>query len=88
MMNLLKNLVDQALESGYLSSLIVLFLYSPEQSKDRVAIRGMQQSGMYISGSNVNINFNESLKNIANYFIYLIRATLFIQAQEVRTKRL
>ncbi|HET7116535.1 MAG TPA: zeta toxin family protein [Hanamia sp.] len=65
-----KNLVDDARKAGYISSLIVLFLDSAEQSKDRVAIRGMQQGGITISGSNVDINFNESLKNIATYYFY------------------
>lgn len=65
-----KNFVDEARKEGYQSSLIVLFLDSPEQSNERVAIRGMQQSGITISGSNVTINFNESFKNIATYFFY------------------
>jgi predicted ABC-type ATPase len=65
-----KNLVDQARNAGYHSTLIVLFLDSVEQSFDRVTIRGMQQSGITISGSNVEINFNESFKNIASYFFY------------------
>lgn len=65
-----KNLVDKARIAGYHSTLIVLFLDSVEQSYDRVAIRGMQQSGITISGNNVEINFNESFKNIASYFFY------------------
>jgi len=65
-----KNLVDQARKAGYQSSLVTLFLDSMEQSLDRVTIRGMQQGGITISGSNVKINFNESFKNIASYFFY------------------
>ena len=43
---------------------------SIEQSLDRVAIRGTQQNGIIISGSNVTINFNASFKNIASYYFY------------------
>ncbi len=69
-----KNMVDQAKNAGYQTSLIALFLDNPKQSNDRVAVRGMQQSGITISGSNVNINFNESFKNIAAYFLYFDRS--------------
>ena len=65
-----KDLVDQATHAGYQTSLVVLFLDSLQQSIDRVAFRGMQQSGITISGSNVKINFNESFKNIATYYFY------------------
>ena len=68
-----KNLADQARNAGYQTSLIVLFLDSIQQSVNRVAIRGMQQSGITISGSNVKINFNESFKNVAKYFFYFDR---------------
>ena len=50
--------------------MIALFLDSVEQSYERVTIRGIQQSGIIISGNNVEINFNESFKNIASYFFY------------------
>ena len=63
-------IVNQARRSGYKTSLIVLFLDSLQQSIMRVALRGIQQSGLTISGSNVSINFNESFKNVANYFLY------------------
>jgi predicted ABC-type ATPase len=65
-----KNLIDQARNAGYQTSLIVLFLDDPQQSINRVALRGKQQSGITISGSNVRINFNESFRNIATYFFY------------------
>lgn len=69
-----KDLVDQARNAGYQTSLVVLFLDTPQQSINRVAFRGMQQSGITISGSNVKINFNESFKNIADYFFYFDRS--------------
>lgn len=59
-----------ARNAGYVTTLIVLFLDSIEQSLERVAIRAMQQSGSTISESNVTLNFNESFKNIANYYFY------------------
>lgn len=62
-----KDLVDKARMAGYQSTLIALFLDSVEQSYDRVVIRAMQQSGITISGNNVEINFNESFKNISSY---------------------
>lgn len=65
-----KDLIDEARNAGYETSLIVLFLDNIQQSFDRVTFRGMQQSGIRISGSNVKINFNESFKNIATYFFY------------------
>lgn len=65
-----KNLVDEARNAGYQTSLVVLFLDSLQQSVDRAAFRKMQQSGIVISGSNVKINFNESFKNVATYFFY------------------
>lgn len=65
-----KNLVDMAHNDDYQTSLVALFLDNVKESIDRVAIRAMQQSGLIISGGNVTINFNESFKNIANYFFY------------------
>ena len=65
-----KNLIDQASIAGYQSTMIALFLDSVEQFYERVPIRGIQQSGIIISGNNVEINFNESFKNIASYFFY------------------
>jgi predicted ABC-type ATPase len=44
-----KDLADQARDAGYQTSLIVLFLDSPQQSINRVAFGGMQQSGLTIS---------------------------------------
>jgi predicted ABC-type ATPase len=65
-----KDLADEANNAKYNTSLVVLFLDDPEQSTKRVAFRGIQQSGIAISGSNIKINFNESFKNVANYFFY------------------
>ncbi|MEO8853925.1 MAG: zeta toxin family protein [Ginsengibacter sp.] len=65
-----KNMVDIAKNAGYQTSLVVLFLDNVEESNQRVAIRSLQQSGLNISGSNVTINFNESFKNVANYYFY------------------
>lgn len=69
-----KDLVDNANNAGYDTSLIVLFLDNLQQSNERVALRGQQGSGITISGSNVKINFRESFKNIANYFMYFNRS--------------
>jgi predicted ABC-type ATPase len=65
-----KDLADEARHLGYQTSLIILFLDNPKQSFGRVTIRGMQRSGITISGENVKINFNESFKNVASYFFY------------------
>ncbi|WP_299285637.1 zeta toxin family protein [uncultured Mucilaginibacter sp.] len=69
-----KDLIDEARNAGYQTSVVVLFLDSIQQSISRVASRGTQQSGITISGSNVSINFNESFKNIAIYFFYFDRS--------------
>ncbi|OCX53954.1 hypothetical protein BEL04_06645 [Mucilaginibacter sp. PPCGB 2223] len=69
-----KELADLARDAGYQTSLVVLFLDSIEQSINRVASRGTQQSGITISGSNIKINFNESFKNVATYFFYFDRS--------------
>jgi predicted ABC-type ATPase len=68
-----KDLVDEARYAGYQTSLVILFLDSLQQSIARVTLRGKQQNGITISGSNVKINFNESFKNIASYFFYFDR---------------
>jgi len=65
-----KDLADQARNARYQTSMIVLFLDNIQQSTNRVAVRGIQQSGITISSGNIKINFNESFKNIANYFFY------------------
>jgi len=69
-----KNLVSEARSSGYNTFLIALFLDSIKESLARVALRGTQQNGITISGSNVTINFNESFKNIASYYFYFDRS--------------
>jgi predicted ABC-type ATPase len=68
-----RDLVDLARNSGYQIAMVVLFLDSLQQSNARVAFRGIQQNGITISGSNIKINFNESFKNVANYFFYFDR---------------
>jgi predicted ABC-type ATPase len=65
-----KDLVDVARNAGYYTSLVVLFLDTPQQSMARVAFRSIEQGGLEISGSNIKINFNESFKNVATYFFY------------------
>ena len=70
-------LIDKAKEVGYLTSLIVLFLDSPTQSVERVAFRSIEQNGLPITEGNVKINFNESFKNVANYFFYFDYSTFY-----------
>ncbi|AYL97194.1 zeta toxin family protein [Mucilaginibacter celer] len=65
-----KDLVDLARDANYDTSLVVLFLDSPQHSFERVAFRSIEQSGLIISEGNIRINFNESFKNVAAYFIY------------------
>lgn len=65
-----RTLVDEAAREGYNTTLIALFLDSPQQSIDRVALRRIQQTGLPISEGNVRINYQESFKNLSNYFFY------------------
>jgi predicted ABC-type ATPase len=65
-----KDLVDQARNAGYKTSLVALFLNSPDQSLKRVVLCSLEQSGLNISKGNVNLNFMESFKNIAKYYFY------------------
>lgn len=65
-----KDLIDMARNAGYHTSMVVLFLDSIQQSIERVAFRSLEQNGLIITGGNIRINFNESFKNIANYFFY------------------
>lgn len=82
-----KDLVDVAARSSFKTSLVVLFLDTIQQSINRVAFRSMQQNGLAISGDNVRINFNESFKNVANYFLYFDR-TDFIYTGESNVNQL
>lgn len=82
-----KDIVNFALKNDYKTSLVVLFLDSIQHSIDRVAFRSMQQSGLAISGDNIRINFNESFKNIANFFIYFDR-TDFVYTGKGNVNRL
>lgn len=81
-----KDLADIARHSGYTTSITVLFLDSIQDSVERVAFRGMQQSGITISGSNIKINFNESFKNIASYFFYFDRSDFIYTGEEINQK--
>jgi len=54
--------------------LFVLFLNNLSHSITRVATRGIEQNGIVISGSNVRINFEESFKNAAQYYLYFDRS--------------
>jgi predicted ABC-type ATPase len=65
-----KDLIDTARNAGYHTSLITLFLDTPQHSLERVAFRSIGQNGLTISGNNIRLNFNESFKNIATYFFY------------------
>ncbi|MEO7214332.1 zeta toxin family protein [Mucilaginibacter sp.] len=67
-------IVDAARDAGYRTSLIALFLDNPDQSFSRVASRIVKQNGLVISKGNVRINFNESFKNLAQYFFYFDRS--------------
>jgi predicted ABC-type ATPase len=68
------SIVDAARNSGYQTSIIVLFLDNPDQSISRVASRIAKQNGLIISRGNIRINFNESFKNIAQFFFYFDRS--------------
>ena len=72
-----RELADQARSAGYLSSLIVLFLDNVGQSKTRSSLRIMQQQGLGLTSGNVQINFNESFKNISNSFFYFDYTNFF-----------
>jgi predicted ABC-type ATPase len=65
-----KDLVDKARDRGYHTSLVLLFLDTPQQSINRVATRSIEQGGIYISGPNIKWNFNQSFKNVALYYLY------------------
>jgi len=69
-----KDLVDKAHDKGYLADMICLFLDTPQHSLERVASRSVEQGGLFISGNNIKLNFNESFKNAASYFFYFDRS--------------
>ncbi len=77
-----KNLVDEARNAGYQTTLIVLFLDNLQQSIDRVAFRGMQQSHIKISGSNVKSILTKALKTLPLTFFILTNLILFTQELE------
>lgn len=68
-----RELIDLANKLGYSTSLIVLFLDNIEQSIKRVGFRAIAQTGLHISEGNVKLNFNESFKNVSEYFLYFNR---------------
>lgn len=57
-----KGLIDLSRNSGYQSTLIVLFLKSPAHSLERVAARRNFENGLYISAEEVEYNFIENFK--------------------------
>src|ERR1700722_19617963 len=69
-----KNLIDLSRNSGYQSTLIVLFLKSFSHSLERVAARRTFENGLYISAEQVEYNFVENFKNVARYFPYFDQA--------------
>jgi len=69
-----KDLIDEARNAGYHTSLIILLLDTIQQSIDRVAFRQIAQNGLAISSGNIRINFNEGFKNVAQYFFYFDQA--------------
>lgn len=77
-----KDLITQASDAGYHTSIIILFLDNIKQSNERVAFRAEQQSGLVISGSNININFQESFKNVAHYFFYFDRSDFIYTGED------
>ena len=76
--NSFKDLVDKARDKGYYTSLVVLFLDTPQHSIERVAFRSIEQNGLTISGSNIRLNFNESFKNVATYFFYFEHINIIV----------
>lgn len=79
-------IIDQARNAGYHTSLIALFLDSPRQSQERVSNRIVLQKGIEMSEGNVRINFNESFKNIATYFLYFDRADFIYTGEDAENK--
>lgn len=65
-----KDLIDLAINAGYQTSMVVLFLKSPAHSLERVANRRALENGLYISPGNVEYNFIENFKNVTKYFLY------------------
>jgi predicted ABC-type ATPase len=65
-----KNLIDLARNSGYQSTLIVLFLKSHVHSLERVAARRNFENGLFISTEEVEYNFIENFRNVAKFFPY------------------
>lgn len=65
-----KELVDLAIGAGYHSIFIVLFLSSPRESFERVAVRQMFEGGLNISPGNVEFNFIENFKNVSKCYVY------------------
>src|SRR5579863_7052827 len=65
-----KEFADLARNSGYHSSLIVLFLNTPYESFERVAARLTFENGLDIPEKEVIYNFEENFKNVAKYYFY------------------
>ena len=65
-----KDFADLAKSSGYQSSLVVLFLNTPDQSFMRVAARLTFENGLDIPEEEVTYNFVENFKNVAKHYFY------------------
>jgi predicted ABC-type ATPase len=65
-----RDVIDFSRESGYRTTLIVLFLRSHNHSLERVVARRKFENGLFISVEEVEYNFIESFKNVAKYFSY------------------
>jgi predicted ABC-type ATPase len=65
-----KEFPDLAKNSGYKTSLVLLFLNNPTKSFERVATRSKLENGLFIPEEEVKYNFTENLKNVAKYYFY------------------
>jgi predicted ABC-type ATPase len=81
-----KNLIDLSRNSGYQSTLIVLFLKSPAHSLERVAARRNFENGLYISAEEVEYNFIENFKNVGSYFPYFDESVFVYTGEKERNQ--
>lgn len=65
-----KDFADLARDSGYQSSLVILFLNNPTESFERVAARATFENGLDIPEEEVRYNFAENFRNVGKYFLY------------------
>jgi predicted ABC-type ATPase len=66
----IKDWIDLAKNQGYHTRMIALFLNHPLDSLDRANQRRINENGIAISKDTVLLNFNENLKNVAQYYFY------------------